>query len=189
MSAERRDYFRIECPAIVSMKAVETADEAEKIRHFVAGNASTFSLAADFTAKTQEGESLFKRIAAISPDVAQYLSGLEHRLQLMATVLVKSEVAESDGQLYNIDLSGNGLAVQTRHAFPLETLVELRLVLLPKYTGLDILARVKRTRPIGEGLTFMGMRFEQIREADHELVIRHVVQKQAEALRAAKYKT
>lgn len=188
MSAERRDYFRVECPALVSMKAVDPADEAEKIRHFVAGNASTFSMAADFAAKTQEGESLFKRIATISPDVAQYLSGLEHRLQLMATVLVKSEISETGGQLHNIDLSGNGLAVQTRNAFPLETLVELRLVLLPKYTGLDILARVRRTRPIAEGLTLMGMSFEQIREGDHELVIRHVVQKQSEALRAAKYK-
>mgnify|MGYP002832379499 CR=1 FL=1 len=68
------------------------------------------------------------------------------------------------------------MAVQTRNAFPLETLVELRLVLLPKYTGLDILARVRRTRPIAEGLTLMGMSFEQIREGDHELVIRHVVE-------------
>ena len=158
---QQREFFRVHCQAVIDLEFIDPEDETQALDAFSAGDGDGFSLATRFAASARDTESLLRRIENVSPDIAVYLGALDQKIELIAKLLLSQNVAPSASALSDIKLSGSGLSFESSTAYAEESLLRLRMVLLPNYYGVEVLARVLRTEPRPDGSDFTeAVRFE-----------------------------
>ena len=181
---QQREYFWVRCQAVVNIERIAALDEEEALSAFTAGDGDGFSLATRFAASARDTEQLLRRIEEASPDVAQYLSALDQKIELLAKLMLSQDVAPEATALRSVELSATGVGLVCQHKHPAGALVRLRMVLLPNYYGVEVLGRVVRSEAMDTGATYdIGVRFERVRKAERELIIQHVLERQSAELR------
>lgn len=181
---QKREYFRQDCEAILHVTRIENQHEETAVANFQQNSESGSSLASKFAASSRETESLLKRISAQTPDVASYLSALNNKVELLARMMLKRDAENGAAAPRHIDLSAKGIGFNNEVELPVGTLVKMRLILLPNYTGIDLLSRVMHCSPQSSSKGFsIGTLIEHIDEGDRELIIHFVLDRQAAELR------
>ncbi|MEM7406742.1 MAG: PilZ domain-containing protein [Pseudomonadota bacterium] len=181
---QKRDYFRVRCEAVVAVSPVAPDMEQAAIRQFQAGVGSEHPLIARLAAATRESDVVLQRIAAQYPDVAAYLRTLDNKIELLANLATQIDTAVPDGEPMTVDLSASGIGFETETRFDRGALVRLRMVLLPSYTALEVLARVVRTATRPSVSDKVAFAFEHITDRAREALIQHVLDRQAQRLRS-----
>ncbi|MBT6273986.1 MAG: PilZ domain-containing protein [Chromatiales bacterium] len=182
MSSERREFFRVQCEVLLKVEEILEEEVEATVRSFELGTADTFTLSTRFAATTRETGNLYKRIAAQNPDVASYLSALDSKLDIIARLLLTRDLDNSPSELKEVDLSATGIGFMVRERMEESRLARTQLVLMPNYIGVDTLTRVMHCVQ-REGGFWVGLNFEHLRSADHELIIQHVLDCQSLQLR------
>jgi hypothetical protein len=180
---DRRDYFRVDTELLIHYKSVAPDDVDSAIERFRHGVPDKFTLGAHFAAASRQLETVHKRVAAENPDVAHYLASLDHKLDILARLLLAGEHAERGAQLVQADLSATGVGFEADHDFASGDLLELRIVLMPSHIGLELIGRVVRSSSIGDNRFRVATEFEFIRDADQEQIIEHTLALQTAMLR------
>lgn len=182
-SAERRRYFRIEDNIILFFHEFEgpQVKSPEPSR-------DSFSLSAELDLLTLEAHSLLRKIERDYPGVAELLSILEQKVDLIARTLLAADPALSRQPTRRVSLSASGLAFESEESFALGTLLDLRMVLPPTMVGVQTLGRVVYYQQSRGELPIyqVAVDFVDLSEKDRELLIRHVVRKQMQQLRERK---
>lgn len=187
MTTERRRYFRLEDTALLKYRVV-AEEELATARARVASHAlhaANLALAL---------EPLERRFAELLPAVrregralADALDVLNRKLGLVASVLALEQGAEGGGTWREheptmVNLGGGGVALTATSPLTVHTWLAIDLVLLPENAAIRAVGRVVDCRPRGDEFA-VHVEFDTLREEDRDLILAHLLRRQAEALR------
>ena len=187
---ERREFFRIDDTVTMRFQPVPAAALSKKLEHYQKGLDNEFTIMGNLAVIGQEMSGVLRKIEHDAPDVARYLKSVDRKIDLLGKAFLAwtSEMAEQPASAVN--LSASGMAFNTPEPTEVGTILELKL-LFPHFTGLVLLAEVVACEKLdaqhdGAPVYQTRVSFRYLRDADRDVLIRHVLQRQAEALRKAR---
>lgn len=185
---ENREFFRIDDEVVLQFRPIKEQDCAELQQTMAERLPSVFGLCARFAAMDQRTRGLIKEIESQSPAVASYLGAIDEKLGILARALLAQELEPGDQPTQHVNLSAGGVAFDVERPLPEGQLLELRLVLLPAFTGIMTHARVVHCQRLADSSSAfrhrVAVEFHTLRDEDRDIIASHVFQRQAEAARA-----
>jgi hypothetical protein len=183
---ERREFFRIDDSIQVSYRVITQNELPESIDEMLQGT-DRFTVMTRLQAISQHLSAPLHRIEQRDPDVADYLKALDEKINLLGQSFLAQENELLERPSRSVNLSAGGIAMDITAKLVLGDLVELKLLLLPSYTGVmaygevvDIEASVAGE----EGYPYhTRINFTLIRKSDQDALIRHITRRQGEMLR------
>ncbi len=187
---ERRRYFRIDDCVRLTYREVTPEEMAEGIRRLEEGQVDQLTLMSSLTALNGQMAVHMRRIQNRDPDVAIYLKTLDQKIELLAQALVAQDTSLLTQSGVPVNLSAGGMGLDVAEPIGTGSMLELKMLLLPSFTGLVTYAEVVRCEalPAAEQSTGhshrLHLEFRHLREQDQDLLIRHILRRQGEQLRA-----
>ena len=187
MSTERRRYFRMDDHALLKYRVV-AEDDLQAARASVAAHAvhaANLALAL---------EPLDARLAELTPalrkesrPLAEAIELVNRKLGLLASVITLEQGVECGGPWREhepslVNLGGGGLAMFAPQPLALDDWLAIDLVLLPTNHAIRAVGRVIDCRARGVAFA-VRVEFDTLREEDRDLLVAHLLRRQAEALR------
>lgn len=191
MTTDRRRYFRIEDRALLKYRIIPE-EELERERRFIQANEirseNLHTALLGIDVRLQEA---FDAVREESKAMAQALELLNRKLTLIERVVaLEGGAGGMDGHREHepseVSLSGGGIAITAETPLALNARLAIDLVLLPAHHPMRAIGRVVDCRKAERGGFAIAIEFEDIREADREVLIQHVLRKQAAELRSAR---
>lgn len=180
--SDRRRFFRIEDQVALHCQPVAGEALERLVRELGEEPAGHTSLPASFAATSVQMEHVLHRIKERDADVASYLHTLNHKLDQLARALVLDREDGRTLETVDAEISASGVSFDSGGAFQEGELVRVTLLTLPGMALVVALGRVVRSRP--EDTRFdTAIDFEQMRDSDRDLVVQHVMHRQAALLR------
>ena len=178
-SSERREYFRINDQAIVTLKKIQPDQSLKSLK----SEHSSFLLSSAISTLDMEHQAVISKIKRSNPDIALYLDVINKKISLVANHIMENSLDVSGQSQTEIDLSAAGIAIESTGGFAENDTVEIKLILLPEKTGILSIGRIMRVKQ-KNNTNILCIDFEQISEPDRELIIKHTMVKQLEQARA-----
>jgi len=193
MSDERREYFRIDDEVALDYRPIDEADIDALSDRIHARFPDRFTVASSFTATSRQMTQALHKVQNQSPELVRCLQAIDQKLNMLAQLFVSEEMHLDQQPTREVNLSAGGLAFRSQHEIRTGSLLEMRIVLFPSLIGILTLSRVIHCEPISDtNVDFpwqVAVNFEQLRERDRELLVRHVMAKQTRQLRAERLDT
>ena len=188
MSEERREYFRIDDEVALDYRLISPG-EAELLREKIKSRVvDRFTVASSFTATSRQMTHVIHKVQNQSPELARCLQAIDQKLNMIAQLFVSEEINLHEQPTREVNLSAGGIAFRVQHEIKVDSLLELRMVLFPSLVGLLTISRVIQCERAGDGnLKFpwlISVVYEHLREADRELLVRHIMSKETQQLRS-----
>jgi hypothetical protein len=186
---DRRLFFRIEDTVKLSIRPVDSSELEERVADLDQRGISNFSVMSSLEAVTAQMAVNLRRIESRDPDIAAYLRALDHKMEILGRALLAQDNELVSDQAQAVNLSAGGISMYTRGPMPIGQAVEVRMLLFPSFTGLLSYGEVVGCDPLpaGESDQYthqLRIEFVHLREQERELLIRHVLRRQSEELRA-----
>lgn len=182
-SDDKRDFFRIRDQMALQVKAIDGPDLDPQLPE---DESPLFSLLSDLHMLDYESQHLLRQIAERDRALAHYLKIINKRVDLVGKALAMQLTGDLSEPI-EVTLSEGGMAFNAVQAYPVDSWLMLRMVLMPSLLGLVLAARVIRCEPAQEtGQWRLGVSFDNLSDAQRQLLARHILQKQAQEIRAAK---
>jgi hypothetical protein len=187
MSDERRRYYRIEDEVCLAMQLVAATEIDDRLEDFWA-NEHAFSMRNNYNFQIEQHIADRHKIENKMPELARYLAVLEKQIDRITEKLIGDE---HDANMIQkaANLSAQGISFYADQPPPQGELVELKLKLLPAGLRLVIMARVvlvENDSSREQDKAKVSLNFENLHEADREILIKHIHGKQLESLSNAK---
>ena len=186
---ERRDFFRFDDRVALTYRALNEKELSEAMEEFEREGPDLKSVASSIAATNAQMRRGLERFRPKFPELAAYLEGLNDKVDLMIQLTGAGMNAHADEPTHEVSLSGSGLAFMSDNPIPFEQALEIRLMLFPEHYSILAFGRVVRCEQVRELPTTgfeVGVRFTRILEADRDLVVRHILQRQSSQIREAK---
>jgi hypothetical protein len=188
MTDERRDYFRINDEIALDYRPVSDAEADQLVERMGSHLVDRFTAASSFTATSKQMAHIIHKVQAESPELARCLQAIDHKLNMIAQLFVSEEMGLEERPSREVTLSAGGVAFYAQEAIEVGSLLELRMVLFPTLVGILTISRVISCKREGGGDSRfpwqVAVEYEHLREADRELLVRHIMVKETEQLRA-----
>ena len=191
MTTERRRYYRIDDAALIKYRVIaaeQLALEKASILGSALRGANIRMALAPFDNRLQE---LLQIVRQENRAVAEAIDLLNRKLAVLADILLLEQGASSNSEYREhepstINVSGGGLGIQAAAPLALNADLVIDFVLLPSNYPMRAIGRVIDCRKQADDSFYIGIEFAHMREEDRDLLVQHIVRKQAEALRAAR---
>lgn len=188
MNDERREYFRIEDEVTLEYRVISEREMECVLLRIRDEVPDRFTAAASFASTSRQLKHLLQNLSTKSPDLSACLSMLDRKLNLLAQLLVSESINVGEDGMREVSLSAGGLAFSNDRELKVGDLLETRLVLFPSLTGILSIGRVVSCERRGEperGMPWrVAVEYQYIREADRDLLVKHVLNRQTEQRRA-----
>ena len=188
MSDERREYFRIKDQVSLEYRSITEVEMDCVLMRIRDEVPDRFTAAASFAGTSWQMKHLLQNLSGSSPDLAQCLQALDKKLNLLAQLLVAETVNTQGACLREVSLSAGGMAFNAERELKTGELLETRLVLFPSLTGILAVSQViscERRGEVNGGMPWrVAVEYRYIRESDRDLLVKHLLTRQAEMLRA-----
>lgn len=182
-AGERRQYFRVNDTILLQAEAIP-ADVLPTLRERLSQPLpDAFYLASEFNRIKQETAILHRQLEQQSRSLLRYVDALDSKLDRIAEVLLVQAMGADGARRVEVDIGAEGMGFPSPEPFPGGAVLDLRLALLSSGTGVRLLGEVVRCQR-GEDGYQVGVAFEHLREADRELLVQHVLRRQASMLRS-----
>ncbi|MCU7830730.1 MAG: PilZ domain-containing protein [Candidatus Thiodiazotropha sp. (ex Myrtea sp. 'scaly one' KF741663)] len=185
MTDERREFFRIDDAIQVSYSVIQAADLPASIDDRLQDD--RFSVMTRMQAISQHLSAPLHRIEQRDPDVADYLKALDEKINLLGQSFLAEESELLGQPSRSVNLSAGGLAMDIVEPLEIGNLVEIKLLLLPSYTGVLAYGEVVGVDASQDGDVgyphHVRINFSLIRNSDQDALIRHIMRRQGEMLR------
>ncbi len=187
MNDERREYFRIADEIALDYRPLDQ-QEAKQLREKIQSNfPDRFTAASSFTATSRQLTHALHRAQHESPEIARCLQTLDQKLNLLAQLFVAEEFDIANQPPQHVNISAGGVAFRARKELPVDSLLELRMVLFPSLVGILAVGRVIHNEHLQDGnLKYpwqVAVNYDYMRETDRELLVRHIMSKETRELR------
>jgi hypothetical protein len=184
---ERREYFRIEDQVYLTTTIIDEDEYSaapETLKHL---DNNSFSLSADFATLNNNINPVLNNIKQIHPDIAEYVEFLNSKIDSMSQILLCKESSFDENKLLTVNISASGIMYNFDSEIDTNQTVKLELVLLPEKIGIIVYGRVvKQAKGVSNSGKTISVEFEHIRDKDHELMIKHNLNKQMSIIRDLK---
>ena len=117
-----------------------------------------------------------------------WVSKIDWMLETILKSMVKSHPGSvAIARLIDVDISAGGLGFNTPREFQADDLLMVK-VILPPFSMIETIARIIRVTPLEQGKAgfHLATQFVDLGGDEQELIIRHILQVQAERLRTRK---
>lgn len=181
---ERREWLRIEDRLLLEYRR---ADEPAEAMNQYLPPATEDSIATAVSKPTIDLLVRGGETFAGSP-LFPWVSKIDWMLETILKSLVKSHPGSvAIARLTDMDISAGGLGFDTPREFQADDLLVLK-VILPPFSLIEATAKIIRVTPLeqGSGGFHLATQFVELGADEQELIIRHILQVQAERLRARK---
>ncbi len=184
---ERRGYLRIDDEVILKYRRA-TDLQVMPGSGGLPADILRFTIKARFAHISQKLRPIRSKLAQSSRELVTYLQAIEEKLDLLADLTFQSEQNLLDIPTRRVSLSATGTSFNAEKPLELGTLLELWLLLLPSNTGIVTYANVvyceRNDSPEDEQYPYkIGVEFKNMREEDMDLIVCHVLRKQADERR------
>jgi hypothetical protein len=131
-----------------------------------------------------------RRIENQLPDVAAYLKAIDRKLEILGRAFLANDRILATEHAQQVNLSAGGACLHVNECYDPGSVVEVRMLLFPSFTGLLTYADVVgcNAEPVdeaGSGAAYrLRVEFTHMREQDRDILIRHILRRQGEELRA-----
>jgi len=188
MSDERREYFRIEDEIALDYRLVREDEVEALVERIRSRLVDRFTAASNFAATSRQMAHAIHKVQGDSPELARCLQALDNKLNMIAQLFVSEEMHIDEQPTREVTLSAGGLSFRAQHEVEVGSLMELRMVLFPSLVGILTISRVVHCDRMNDSNnTFpwrIAVEYEHLRETDRELLVRHIMAKETEQLRA-----
>lgn len=189
--ANRRQYFRIQDDVAVEIAPLEPSQgHSGKLELGPA-----FGLISEFQLLDLESKHLLRALADKDKVLSQYLKVLNQKVDALSRVIALQNLVVATDSIQRVNLSEGGLALQHPHAMKRGDRLDIKLILLPSYSGLVLKGRVlsceaeKPACGAGKPDTYrIHIEFTDISDAHQQLIARHIMRKQKELATPAEQK-
>lgn len=181
---ERREWLRIDDRLLLEYRRADEPLEAMN-RYLPPATEDTIA-----TAVSKPTVDLLVRAGetfAGSP-LLPWVSKIDWMLETILKSMVKSHPGSvSIARLTDVDISAGGLGFNTPREFQADDLLMLK-VILPPFSMIETMAKIIRVTPLDQGKAgfHLATQFVDLGGDEQELIIRHILQIQAERLRTRK---
>ena len=185
---ERRGFFRISDEVVMNFHLVEE-EEYLGLKHNESNSeVNSFNLKARFAALDRSLRPILARVNEHSRELALYLSAINEKIDMLAEVLFHTDNNVNELPTQEVNLSAGGMSFQVQNPIETGRMLKLRFLLPHSGIGIESFARVVYCRQTGndEEGAFpyrVGVEFKHMREEDSDLIIRHVLCREAHRLR------
>ncbi len=188
MSDERREYFRIEDEIALDYRVISQAEADKLLERIRSRLVDRFTAASSFAATTRQMAHVIHKVQAESPELARCLQAIDNKLNLIAQLFVSEEMELNEQPTREVSLSAGGVAFRAQHELKVGSTLELRMVLFPSLVGILTISRVVHCERMNDSnVQFpwqVAVEYDYLRETDRELLVRHIMAKETEQLRA-----
>ncbi len=185
LADERREFFRIDDSIRLSYRVIGAHEVPLDIEERVHND--RFSVITRLQAISQNLSASFHRIEQRDPDVADYLKALDDKITLLGQAFLSEEGELLGEPSRDVNLSAGGLAMDVAEALAVGDRVEIKLLLLPAYSGVlaygEVVGVEASAQPDGDFPHHVRINFTLIRDVDRDALIRHIMRRQGEMLR------
>ena len=172
-----RDFYRIECRAVVSCKLLGAALPRGQSPDSHFNESPALALSRELLRVDQENNPALHAIGEKDRAVGSYLAVVNRKIDMLARYLLAQSADATTGDEQSISLSEGGVAWHTAQTLPQGSFVALRLMLLPAWTAVTTHAQII-TSEHGGAEPLVTASFENLDEAGRQLIARHVMQVQ-----------
>lgn len=180
---DRREYYRIEDTIALEINHLSATDSTHP---GPAQDTSTlFNLLSELHISEFESQHLLRQLGDHDRVLGSYLKTLNKRIDLLSEVVAHTVLGKI-GEPQLVILSEGG--VQFHHPLPLPagTLLSIKMVLMPQALGLMANAKVTHCDAREIGNFEIGTEFEDLSDAQRQLLARYILQRQSQQRRLAK---
>lgn len=180
---DKRDFFRIQDTLLLDYRRIPGPDADGGFGE----RTPLLGLLSDLHRLDYESQHLLRQIAERDRALANYLKVINKRIDLIGKA-VSLQLGEESGSPTEVTLSEGGMAFNTSEAIEAGIWLSLRLVLQPTPLGLVVNACVSRCEPLSDSSGWnIAVSFHALDDQQRQLLARHILQKQAQDIRAAKF--
>ena len=180
--ADRREYYRIEDMIALEITPLSASEAAS---HEVLQDASPlFNLLSELHLSEFESQHLLRQISERDRTLSSYLKTLNKRVDLLSQIVAQTVLGKI-GELQPVKLSEAGIEFYQPQAYPVDSHLSIKLVLMPQALGLLLRARVSQCAAVQGGYA-IDTEFELTTDTQRQLLARYILQKQALARRQAR---
>jgi c-di-GMP-binding flagellar brake protein YcgR len=185
-NSERRSFFRVDDSISLSYQKITKQQMEEKIEREDIEPEGSFTVMSNIASINQNMAGIMHRIEGGEPDIAAYLKAINSKIDIIGRALLSkdNELAEHPAQPVN--LSASGMAFYSPNPVEKGAILELRLLLVPSFTGIVTFGEVVGCDSVKDPNGYdnlIRLNFINMVERDRDLLIRHVIKRQGEFLR------
>jgi len=180
--AERRGFFRINDDVALTYRLVSEDEKNQKLTGLEVSEKESLTLTNELEKMNEVSRIHFRHVEKESPEVARYFSFIEAKINLLAHHIMMGcdDVFVQSTQPVNISGSGVSFTVDTE--LSTGSCLEVKFTLNPSMVTINTFSEVVSCKP-DDGQFRIAVVFKQLRDADRDLLIRHVVKKQMNDIR------
>lgn len=188
MSKERRRFFRIDDIVGLKIEPVDKHNLEQTLENFHKEQ-HNFSIRNDFNYQLEQHRADLHHIKAKMPELGRYLSVLQAQIDSLTDRIISAEHKSSITRDTEANISAQGIAFMSDERLTSGEIIKLNLKLLPGQQKIVIYARVILCvkDPTDQGRYKIALDFEHIHEADREILVKHVHEKQIQSLGASRF--
>ena len=183
---DRRQHFRIEDDAHVVVHEVSEEEYARVTENEEPPGTEECGLVAELHHLSSQAGIVMAKLRKSDPDVAHYLSLLDHKIDLVARMCESGRQQDLKPNA-RINLSANGVGLRRAEPMTEGAKVEIRLVFFPSYLCIHAYGEVAHCREAEDadaGRPYeVGVEFTVMREMEREALIKHTLERQSALLR------
>jgi hypothetical protein len=181
---ERREFFRLDDEVNLSYEILTETLLPKRVDELSFGLTDSLTVMTRLSSIGQQMATALHRIEQRDSDVADYLRGLDEKIEILAQTYLSKDIALAALPKQIVNLSAGGIAFAVEAMVEVGTPLEVKLLLFPSYTGIVVIGRVISCDAAEEeGGYQVRIDFEYIRDNDRDALIRHILRRQGESLR------
>lgn len=181
MSADNRDFFRLEDDIRISFKVVTATDAKTHDANDFFPASTAFQLSSDIYALEMESAEILRNVHDQNRQLAGLLANINKRIELLSRSLISSHEDEFMLEHSHCEISEGGLSFTTQNLIHEGDVLALRLIFQPSLLCLACFAEVKHCHEVSAALGYrIGTRFIEMDQSSQRLVARHIMTRQAE---------
>ncbi len=183
---ERRRFFRIDDLVHLSYRVVAAEGLPETLEQLEHSVADSFSVVPNLNALSQQMAPCLHKIEQSDPDVANYLRSIDQKIEMLGRAISAKDYGITDQPARPVNLSAGGLAVRAAEAVAEGATLEIKMLLLPSFTGILTYGSVVACEPMDDDDEYgycLRVDFSHMRDVDRDALIRHLLRRQADLLR------
>lgn len=184
---DRREFFRINDRMVVSVHPITAAQAEAAGQETVDSITEPPSLSQQLLSMQKSFNILTDHIGHIDRDIAKALRMLDDKLNLLAQSVQQLHTPINLEVAIEVNLSAGGLALIIDSYFEPRSTLEVKMQLLPSGLPIHAITKVISCQPVNDATTgdrfYLRMAFIQMDETDRNILVKHILNRQAEELR------
>jgi len=180
---ERREYYRIEDSVALEIQRIPASGTLDEHAH---NDSSTlFDLLSELHVAEFESQHLLRQLDDRDRTTNSFLRAMSKRIDLLGQVVAQTVLGKL-GAPQKVIMSEGGLQFESHRPFPVDTLLSVKMVLMPQASGMMLRARVTQCHSLTIGDFEVGTEWVELSDAQRQLLARHILQRQAAQRRLAR---